>query len=75
MVENKAWRPAVGDRVLAPWGLDRIEGRILDIYGPPGRPTALVAVTLEGADGESIGEETVSFPIAHLERAESETTS
>lgn len=74
MVDTGAWQPNEGDDVLVPWGFDRLHGRILRIYGPPGRPTALVAVALEGVDGDVIGEETVSFPLAHLQPAEKKRT-
>lgn len=74
MVGGAKWKPSEGDRVLVPWGLDRVHGTVLRIYGPPGRPTALVAVDLEGAEGNAIGEHTVSFPLAHLEPEESGAT-
>lgn len=64
-----------GDRVVVPWGLGHVHGTILRIYGPPGRPTALVAVDLTGMDGERIGENTVSFPLSDLQPAGSEAAS
>lgn len=61
------WKPTVGAEVTAPWGFDRIPGTIADIHGPPGRRMATVIVTLQGARGEAIGEETVSMPLDSLE--------
>ena len=71
MVKRKTWRPLLDEKVTVPWGFDRVPGRVLRLYGPPGRPTALVAVALEGANGEVIGEHTVSFPLDQLEPVES----
>lgn len=75
MVAHPGWRPHEGDRVLVPWGFDLVGGTILKIYGPPGRPTALVAVDLEGPSGETIGDHTVSFAVSDLRPAETGASS
>lgn len=75
MVARREWRPLEGDRVVVPWGFEHVPGTVVRIYGPPGRPTALVAVDLLGADGRRIGEHTVSFPLADLEPAGTEAAS
>jgi hypothetical protein len=57
----------VGQAVKAPWGLGHIEGRILEIYGPPGHLQALVSLPIRGSTGEALEQTMVSFPLDSLE--------
>lgn len=53
---------AIGQRVRVPWGLDRLEGVVVDVYG--GR--AVIRVSVPGAEGDG-DPQTVVFPIAMIE--------
>ena len=70
MVDGRRWRPREGDRVVVPWGLGIAPGTVRRIYGPPGRPTALVSVILDGDFNDPIAESTVSFPLGDLQPPE-----
>lgn len=39
----------VGDRVLVPWGLDHVEGEVIEVWGDP---PAHVRVAIELEEGE-----------------------
>jgi hypothetical protein len=51
-----------GDRVTVPWGLDNVEGIVIDIYGPPGERHVLVRVPVMGSTGETLEVSEVSYP-------------
>jgi len=57
-----------GSRVVmpGPWGLI---GRVLEVYGPRGRRSALVRVPVDGTSGETLEEDDVSVPIKELRLA------
>lgn len=38
---------SLGDIVVVPWGLDEILGRVVELYGPPGRPQVVVELSPE----------------------------
>ena len=52
----------IGDKVRAPWGLDEIEGVVVNIYGPPGHRSVLVRMPIRGSSGETLDETEASFP-------------
>lgn len=58
----------VGDEVEVMWGLDSRLGTILEVYGPPGRLFALVAVDDPEADASDL-RTTVSVPLDSLARS------
>lgn len=60
----------IGDRVRVPWGLDELIGTVVEVYGPPGPPSVLVEVPVEGASGEVLEQTTVSYPASALELVE-----
>ncbi|MGH9091575.1 MAG: hypothetical protein ACRDZR_09405 [Acidimicrobiales bacterium] len=52
-----------GATVKVPWGLDHLVGTVREVYGPPGKPFAMVEVPVHGASGEVLETTTVSFPV------------
>ena len=50
-----------GDKVAVPWGLDEIVGQVVEVYGPPGHPRAVVRVPIHGPARETLQEEDISF--------------
>ena len=42
--------PAIGSHVRVPWGLDTVEGEVVDAYDSGFGQQVIVAVTLEGSD-------------------------
>src|SRR5438270_923754 len=56
--------PQVGQGVRIPWGLETVEGEIVDL-APPRH--AVVRVPVQGAAGEIIDSTTVRMPIEALE--------
>ena len=65
----------VGDRVIVPWGLETVEGVVLEIFGPAARPTALVAVQFTGSEDVESDDDppTIPLPVASLELIEPAT--
>jgi hypothetical protein len=59
-------RVRIGDRVTVPWGLEELPGVVVEIYGPPGRPSAMVRLPVYGSSGEILEETTLSFPLDAL---------
>ncbi|HZI38188.1 MAG TPA: hypothetical protein VFF24_07770 [Acidimicrobiia bacterium] len=59
-----------GDRVRVPWGLGELVGVVVDVYGPPAAPFALVDVPVHGASGEVLERTRVSYPASALEPVE-----
>ena len=55
-----------GDRVHVPWGLDELVGVVREVYGPPGSPSVLVEVPIQGASGEVLEVSTVSYAASAL---------
>lgn len=58
--------PRVGDRVSVPWGLKRVDGRVLDVYPTGYTPRVLVAVFVDGDEDDPM---TVTFPVDRIEPA------
>jgi len=57
-----------GDVVRVPWGLNEVEGTVIDVYGLPSALFATVRVMLPGADDESVVEvEELTFRADALE--------
>lgn len=54
-----------GDRVVVPWGLDEIEGTVVDSFGPPANPFVTVRIDLGGSD-EADGPTDIGFRAADL---------
>ena len=54
-----------GSRVVmpGPWG---VIGRVLEVYGPRGRRSALVRVPVDGTSGETLEEDDISVPLKDL---------
>lgn len=50
----------VGDGVIVPWGLDEVEGEVVDVVNPA---HVVVAVPVEGAAGETLDTIRASYPI------------
>ena len=46
----------IGERVIVPWGLDEVEGVVVDTFGPVGN--AFVTVRIELVEGDEAGEST-----------------
>lgn len=59
----------VGDRVRVPWGLGELIGIVVTVYGPPGSPSVVVEVPVEGSSGETLERTTVSYPASALQPA------
>ncbi len=55
-----------GDKVMVPWGLEELLGVVVEVYGPPGRLSAMVKVPVHGSSGEVLEETTLSFPLEAL---------
>lgn len=53
--------PQPGDLVMVQWGLDEVIGEVVEIYGPPGRPSAYVKIPLD-----EDATETLSVPYGSL---------
>ncbi|MEX1008550.1 MAG: hypothetical protein WD271_11975 [Acidimicrobiia bacterium] len=56
----------IGDRVRVPWGVDAVDGTIVQLHGPPGRRFALVRIPVRGSAGETLEETEVSLPEREL---------
>lgn len=57
-----------GDRVIVPWGLDEVEGTVVDTFGPAGNP--FVTVRIEFPDGDEPVEPTdIGFRASDLRAA------
>lgn len=41
-----------GDRVIVPWGLDEVEGTVVDCFGPPANPFVTVRIEFVKSDDE-----------------------
>jgi UDP-glucose/GDP-mannose dehydrogenase family, NAD binding domain len=53
----------VSDKVAVPWGLDKVVGEVLEVYGPsPQHRYARVRVPIHSPAGETLQEEDISFP-------------
>lgn len=59
---NGHWEPVVGDRVLVPWGLDEVEGEVVEVYGTGLGPRVKVRLA-DDAEGA-----TVTLPLDSLSR-------
>lgn len=60
---NEQRFPSPGTIVAFPWGLGEMRGRVVEVYGPPGRPQVLIELT-PGLSGDIVDEPTtVSFPL------------
>jgi primosomal protein N' len=59
--------PGVGDRVRVPWGLDEVDGTVVEVYDSGLGPRVVVRVLLEGVDPESA--ETVTLPLSAIKAA------
>jgi hypothetical protein len=55
--------PDIGEGVLVPWGLDEVQGEVVDVIAPS---HAVVRVSL-GAEAGEDGDETVRLPISALQ--------
>lgn len=45
-----------GERVIVPWGLDEVEGTVVDTFGPPNNRLVSVRIELtEGGEPSDIG--------------------
>ncbi|MDZ7731816.1 MAG: hypothetical protein U5R31_00735 [Acidimicrobiia bacterium] len=44
----------MGDRVIVPWGLEEVEGVVVDTFGPA--TNAVVSVRIEFGDGDEAAE-------------------
>lgn len=58
-----------GDRVIVPWGLDEIEGIVIDTFGPPSNPLVTVRVDF-GQDEEGEAHSDIGFRAANLRHAD-----
>jgi hypothetical protein len=58
--------PQVGQRVKVYWGLDEVEGRVVDVYGQGSLARARVEIPVLGPDGEELDTETFSLPFEAL---------
>ena len=61
--------PAMGQRVVVPWGVDGLIGVVKRVYGRPGRRRALVTVPIQAASGKTLEETTLSVPLRALDDA------
>jgi hypothetical protein len=52
-------KPRRGDRVVVAWGLDDVDGVVVDIYGSGRAQRGMVRVQVLGPSGEEPGESTV----------------
>lgn len=61
--------PQVGDRVRVPWGLDLLDGLVIDVDAGGARERAVVQVDLPGASADD-GPATVTLPMDALRPAD-----
>lgn len=59
MTQRKRFK--FGDKVAVPWGLGKIVGDVVEVYGPPARPSVIVRVPTRGPSGETLEESEISF--------------
>lgn len=57
-----------GDLVRVPLAFGHVQGTIVQILGDGAHASAVVEVPVHGAWGEELDTETVSYPVAALER-------
>ncbi len=59
---------SVGDHVTVYWGLNEVNGVVVDIYGTGPLARARVRVAIPGANGEELATEEFSLPFGAIER-------
>lgn len=63
--------PKVGDQVSVPWGVGTKVGIVVDVYGADtAKPRAVVELPVQGASGETLETNTVTFPVEAIEAFE-----
>ncbi len=43
-----------GDRVIVPWGLDEVDGTVIDTFGPTANPFVTVRVEIAEGDEDAV---------------------
>ena len=56
--------PRVGERVIAPWGLDEVEGEVIRAYGKGDHASVTLEILLYGSDEPMI----VTFQLRAIRR-------
>ena len=70
MVTRAAGKPLrVGDKDWVRWGLDEVEGEVIELYGAGQLARAMVSVPIRGARGEELAREEFSLPLDVIRRS------